>query len=68
MSSAKLHKYGRNWGSRNLGYWLEIVLGSRRVDFYWEPMNGWRRFHVQRWALLIGPLTIIAQNWRKHRA
>lgn len=59
----KLHRYGRNWGEASLGWWLEIVVRHLRLDLYWEPMNG-RRFHVERWALVLGPLTAIAQNRR----
>lgn len=59
---AKLRRYGRDWGNRSLGQWLEIVVGRYRLDLYWEPANGWRTLHAQRWALVAGPLTVIAQH------
>lgn len=63
----RLHHYGKNWGGRSLGHWLEIVAGRWRIDFYWEPENDWR-FYTSRGALTCGPLTVIAQNWRKQKA
>lgn len=49
-------------------FWLEAVRGDHRVDIYFEPINGWRRHTFRPGAVLIGPLLVIVQNWRRRKA